>query len=177
MIFLIMLLANVIYGKDFLIKTGKGKYLVRGFRNRKNTENLATIGFDYEEPAWPNICSLKKEGPMNQTDVPGCGARIELKCVGGCLRILKVLYSCEEKNQSIPEQLAKVKARCEKKESCSVSASRTMFGKSECPNTPDDDMTMWITYSCDGGKDKTKLTGKRACLKKGKSPGRFRHNT
>ena len=86
-----------------------------------------------------------------------------MKCTGGCLKILKVLYSCEEKDNSIAEQVEKVKARCENKESCMVSASRRMFGGTECPGSPDEDMLMWITYRCDGGQDRTKLTGRKRC--------------
>merc|ERR1719153_813399 len=128
-IFLLVVFVDILYSNKFIIKTGKGKYLVKGPKNNQNIKkNPAKTGRDYQEPDWPNKCSLRKKGPMNQTDVPGCGARIELHCEGGCLRILKVLYSCKMKVQSVPAQLSKVKRRCENKESCSVSASRKMFG-------------------------------------------------
>ena len=161
---LLMLCINIIYGNNFIIKTGKKKYLVRGLKDSKKTKNIAKTGMDYQEPDWQNKCSLSKEGPMNQTDVPGCGARIELNCEGGCLRILKVLYSCKMKDQSIPGQLSKVKKRCENKETCSVTPSRKMFGNKECPSTPENDMVMWMTYRCDVGKDRTRLTGIKQCL-------------
>ena len=69
-IFSILLLTNILYGKDFLIKTKNKKYLMRGLKNRKNTDNLAMTGVDYEEPAWLNKCSLKKEGPMKDWPAP-----------------------------------------------------------------------------------------------------------
>ena len=100
---------------------------------------------------------------MVAKDVLGCGGRIEMKCKGGCLRIIKLLYSCERKDESLVEQLAKVQVRCEKKESCMVAASRRMFGNTECPGSPDAKMKMWITYRCDGGQGSSRLTGVRRC--------------
>ena len=98
---------------------------------------------------------------MRQYDVPGCGGRIDMRCTGGCLKILKLLYSCKEKRNSNIAQLSAVRARCENKEKCMVSASRIMFGRTECPASPDKDMVMWIVYRCDGGHDLTRLTGKK----------------
>ena len=141
-------------------------------RNNKKTKNPAKMEMDYQEPDWPNKCSLRKKGPTNQTDVPGCGARIELNCDGGCLRIIKVLYSCKMQDQSIPAQLSKVKGKCEGKESCSITPSRDLFGYSQCPDSPDDDMVMWISYRCDGGVVNARPAGRRDCWEtNGKSPG------
>ena len=47
-------------------------------------------GPDYNEPLILNVCSPKKEGPMNQTNVvPGSGGKIVLKSmsrnVAGCI--------------------------------------------------------------------------------------------
>ena len=162
-IFLLVVFVDILYSNNFIIKTGQGKYLVKGPKNNKKTKNLAKTGRDYQETDLPKKCSHRKKGPMNQADVPGCGARIELNCVGGCLTILKVLYSCKMRDQSVPEQLSKVKRRCENKENCSVEPSRKMFGYTECPKSPDDDMVMWITYRCDGGEDKTRPIGSREC--------------
>merc|ERR1719369_1138615 len=132
---------------------------------RLQSSKKTKTGSDYGD-YWLNRCSLRKPGPMIQINVPGCGD-VELKCLyNGCLRILKVLYSCEEKSQSNPDQLSKVKAICEKEESCVISASRKMFGNTECPNSSDSDMKMWITYSCDEGEDKTRINKKR-CSPKG----------
>merc|ERR1719369_733634 len=132
---------------------------------RLQSSKKTKTGSDYGD-YWLNRCSLRKPGPMTPINVPGCGDA-ELKCLNyGCLRILKVLYSCEEKSQSNPDQLSKVKAICEKEESCVISASRKMFGNTECPNSSDSDMKMWITYSCDEGEDKTRINKKR-CSPKG----------
>ena len=100
---------------------------------------------------------------MKQKDVVGCGGGIDLKCTGGCLQIYKVLYSCQEKEAN-KEQMKKVKAVCEKKESCTVQASRTLFGNEECPDSEDSKMNMWITYGCNDGKDETKVTGPQTCI-------------
>merc|ERR1719309_1875668 len=141
------------------------------FNGRLQSSKKIKTGSDYEEPGWLNRCSLRKPGPMTQINVPGCGD-VELKCLNyGCLRILKVLYSCEEKSQSNPDQLSKVKGICEKEETCTISASRKMFGNTECPNSPDSDMKMWITYSCDQGDDKTRINKKRCSPKGGSDAG------
>lgn len=101
---------------------------------------------------------------MKQRDVVGCGGGIDMRCTGGCLKIHKILYSCEEKETSNTEQLRKVQSLCDKKEQCAVKASREVFGNTECPDASDDQMLMWIVYSCDGGQDRTKLTGTTQCL-------------
>ena len=104
---------------------------------------------------------------MLQQDAVGCGGGIEMKCPGGCLKIHKTLYSCKIRNQSSPDQLKKVSDLCDTKEKCAVQASREMFGDHECPGTPDSDMKLWITYSCDGGQDGTRRTGPKKCKKEG----------
>ena len=108
---------------------------------------------------------------MLQQDAVGCGGGIEMKCTGGCLKIHKTLYSCKMRNQSSPEQLKMVSSLCDEKEKCAVQARREIFGNYECPGTPDKDMKLWITYSCDGGQDSTRLTGPKECLKEGESLG------
>jgi len=109
------------------------------------------------------ICGDSVEGPMIQKDVSGCGGKILLKCTGGCIRILKVLYSCEEKPEAIPSQVELVQTMCENKESCEVAASRDVFGSEECPDSADKDMSLWLTYRCDGGTDGTTDTGTKRC--------------
>ena len=161
-----ILLANVLHGKEVIIRTKNSKYLARIKGNKSNIEGGIERGNgnsnDYN---WKNPCSLKaaRPGPMIQKDVLGCGGRVEMKCTGGCLRILKVLYSCSERNETILEQLRKVQDRCENKESCTVSASRGMFGNTECPDLPDGKMKMWIVYRCDGGEATARITGARRC--------------
>ena len=107
-------------------------------------------------------CKYKKSGKMIQKDV-GFPGGIEMKCTGGCLKIHKALYSCKMRDQSSPEQLKMVSSLCDYKEKCAVQARREIFGNFECPGTPDSDMALWITYSCDGGQDGTK-----ECKKEGK---------
>ena len=106
---------------------------------------------------------------MVQKDVVGCGGGIEMKCPGGCLRIHKTLYACKMRAESSAEQLEKVSALCGGKEECAVNATRDMFGNKECPGSPDSDMNLWITYSCDGGHDETRITGPKQCINEGDS--------
>ena len=59
--------------------------------------------------AWLEKCSLKRgRGKQKKFDVPGCGGRLDMQCDGGCLSILKVIYSCEDQSTANPEQLLKV---------------------------------------------------------------------
>ena len=164
-IFLLML-ANAHHGKDVIIKTKKKNYLAHLGENKSNkrmNHNLK-YGFDYQnEPDWISNCSFKKRGEMVQQEIVGCGGGLDLKCTGGCLKIHKILYSCKEQKVSNAEQLQKVKSLCDKEEECSVQASRETFGNKECPDSPDSKMLMWIIYSCDGGEDRTKITGPKTC--------------
>ena len=166
--FSLVLLAKVLLGKEVIIRTKNNKYLARIKGNKSDTESGHERGNESDNDyslKWQNPCSLKEAnpGPMIQKDVLGCGGRVEMKCTGGCLRILKVLYSCSERNETIAEQLRKVKDRCENKETCTVSASRGMFGNTECPDFPDGKMKMWIVYRCDGGEATARITGARRC--------------
>jgi len=116
-------------------------------------------------PESPNKCSLKKEGPMIQTEVPVCQrdrARIELTCKGGCLRIFEVLGFCKMQNQSIPVEFAQVKQRCEAQEGCSYTPPTDL----SCSNSPDDDMAVGITFRCDGGEGEARRTGYKKCWEK-----------
>jgi len=165
-IFLSILLVTSILGKNLIIKTDKHRYLAntQGHKNTKNIRRHREHGSDYQdEIGWIDKCSLKKAGKLIQKDVVGCGGGIEMKCVGGCLKIHKLLYSCEESERSNPQQLESVKEVCDKKEECVLQASRELFGHKECPDTPDSNMVMWIVYSCDGGQDNTRLTGPQSC--------------
>ena len=100
---------------------------------------------------------------MRQETIVGCGGGLDMKCSGGCLKIHKILYSCKEQEVSNDEQLRIVQALCDKKHKCRVEASREMFGHEECPDTPDNEMIMWVVYSCDGGEDGTRLKGPKTC--------------
>ena len=78
---------------------------------------------------------------------------MDLKCTGGCIEIHKVLYSCNERNESASKQESIVNKICKGKEECQVTADRKTFGEDECPGTPDREMNLWITYSCNGNAD------------------------
>jgi len=152
---LCLLMVGMMEGRKLMIKTNKKHYLA----HMKHNKNVKT-GSDY----WLNRCSLPTPGEMLQEDVVGCGGGIELKCTGGCLRIHKILYACKMVDEPNQEQMKKVKALCDDKESCTVQASRTFFGNTECPDAPDSEMKLWITYSCDNeGRNSTKLTGPKEC--------------
>jgi len=152
---LCLLMVGMMEGRKLMIKTNKKHYLAR----MKHNKNVKT-GSDY----WLNRCSLPTPGEMLQVDVLGCGGAVDLKCTGGCLRIHKILYACKMRDEPNQEQMKKVKALCDDKESCTVEASRKLFGNDECPEAPDSEMKLWITYSCDNeGKNSTKLTGPTEC--------------
>ena len=88
------------------------------------------------------------------------------------MKILKTLYSCNERDQSIDNQLERVREICEDNESCVVPASREMLGEAECPGKPDKDMNLWLTYRCDGGKESNDALGPRRCPKVPSPPTR-----
>ena len=86
----VILLTNVLYGKDLLMKTRKGNHFLIRLKNNMTTRT--NTGADYNEPPILNICSPKKEGPMNQTNVvPGSGGKIVSKLmsriVEGCISL------------------------------------------------------------------------------------------
>ena len=150
----ILLFSNDLFAKDSIIETNKGKYLLK-LKDNKRT------GLDYNAPPRQEGCSLKATGPMQQRDVRGGGGKIELRCHGGCLRILKILYSCKEQPNSNTEQLKLVKVMCENKYKCRVKADRRTFGNYERPDAPDEEMNMWIVYRCNGGRDNTTVVGEK----------------
>ena len=93
------------------------------------------------------------------------------------MKIHETRYSCEMNEErplecstlpskSLPKQLKQVSSLCDRKEHCSVQASRKWFDyvKGKCSEVPDSDMTLMIRYSCnEGGKDETRLTGSKDC--------------
>ena len=154
-------MVGMIEGKKLIVKTNKKSYLAHQKGNKR--DKIRNTEKDYNEPAWPNPCSLRERGEMEQPDVRGCGGGIDLKCTGGCLEIYKTLYSCKQENVSNENQLKKVRSLCDKKESCRLEASRDFFGNTECPDAPDRKMALWVAYSCNEGRDETKLTGPKTC--------------
>ena len=76
-----------------------------------------------------------------------------------------MLYSCEAAdfpNDTKKEQLELVEENCQEKEACQIDVSREYFGDTECPGTEDEKMSLWLTYSCDGGgTDRTTVNNPR----------------
>ena len=97
------------------------------------------------------VCGDGKRGQMVQKDLNG-GDSLTIICEGGCIKIMKVLYSCKIRNSSNASQLRIVKGLCEDKKKCKVSASRKIFGDAECPGRREEQMQLWIVYRCDGRK-------------------------
>ena len=142
-----------------LAETDNHTFILETLENKFHTKDYMDIGITNGR------CS--KLGLMKQFDVPGCGGRVELNCIGGCISIQKVRYSCEEIDAIIPDQFQTVKNKCENKESCKVTANRKTFGNKECPEKSENEMYLWITYRCNGQdvEDKSRKTGRRRCPK------------
>ena len=79
-----------------------------------------------------------------------------------------MLYSCEdvgifisncscEAKLNNQEQLHLVQKFCQNKQNCQIDVSRQFFGNSQCPGTDDAGMNLWLSYSCDGGTDLTRI--------------------
>ena len=79
-----------------------------------------------------------------------------------------MLYSCEdvgifisncscEAKLNNQEQLHLVQKFCQNKQNCQIDVSRQFFGNSQCPGTDDAEMNLWLSYSCDGGTDLTRI--------------------
>ena len=67
-----------------------------------------------------------------------------------------MLYSCEAQLNNV-EQLLLVQKFCQYRQNCLIEVSRQFFGNSECPGTDDAGMNLWLSYSCDGGTDLTRI--------------------
>merc|ERR1712215_217491 len=168
------------YGYEYKTTKGYGKDDRNGYKTTKGYGKDDRYGYKttkgYGKDDGPGYkCKLKKRGEMKQHAIVGCGGGIKMECTGGCLKIHQTLYNREENPdemgyQSFPYQRKMVESLCNNKEKCTVQASREMFGYNECPEYPDSDMALFITYSCDGGQDGTRLTGPKRCKKrKGKT--------
>ena len=58
---------------------------------------------------------------------------------------------------SNPTQTQIVKDKCKNTNACRIEATREYFGNSECPGTDDDEMTLWMVYTCRGGSNKSSI--------------------
>jgi hypothetical protein len=100
-------------------------------------------------------CGDGKTGQMVQKDLIG-GNKLTIICEGGCIKIMKVFYSCKIEKSSKESQLRIVKGLCEDKDKCEVSATREMFGHDEFPDKKlEEELNLWVVYRCDGGEDIT----------------------
>merc|ERR1719431_307700 len=95
------------------------------------------IGDTTPEPITPRVVTAtsnsctSKEGSEVEQKVPGCGGRLDLNCINGCLRITKAQYTCAQDNSYTDDQLTKVQGLCEGKSKCKVPANRKVFGDSK----------------------------------------------
>ena len=117
---------NIQVGRaDIFLQTKQGKQFIATTKNRSNS------GDDYQYEI--NECSLDKgNGQMVQYDIP-IGGSIHMKCTGGCLNILKVLYACK-KAPTKPSHLKAVQELCQGKEECDV--EKTSLEKSPAKREP-----------------------------------------
>ena len=95
------------------------------------------------------VCGDGKTGQMVKKDLKG-GNKLKITWNDGCIKMMKVLYSCKMGESSNVSQLSIVKGLCEDKEKCEVSATRDMFGSTECPGKREEEMNLWTVYRCDG---------------------------
>ena len=100
-IFLSILLANMVLGQTFLIKTKHKKYLA-SIKSRRNIRRPAA-GTGYGNDYMGDNCNLKQRGAQKQHDVPGCGGVLQMRCEGGCLKIMSALYYCKENPEDNPQ--------------------------------------------------------------------------
>ena len=139
-----------------LLKTNQGSHFIGTTQNSSNSRPPGfhqKSGKDYQEGGWLNECSLEGSGKMVQHDIPSQGGSIHMRCSGGCLNILKVLYACK-KAPTKPAHLKAVQKLCQGKEECNVKPGTKLFGRVTCRESTKRPL-MWIVYSCVGGEDET----------------------
>ena len=98
--------------------------------------------------------------------VSGCGGIFHGVCRSGCLKIMKARFSCWDKGGLLNEEdLDIVKSLCNNKAECEVRASREVFGSKSCPTAEVWEMSLRVTYRCDGsyGVDESYVTS-TGCL-------------
>ena len=104
-------ISSQICGKTYLAKH-KNKTVI--LEVTKEAENQ---GKDYQFNVTIHSRSkCAKKGEIKQALVVGCGGTIEIECESGCLEIHKVLYTCNERNESLASQERIVNRKCKGKE-------------------------------------------------------------
>ena len=158
--FFCLLQMHQVYNKMYLAKSKKQNLMVK----TENKESLGAYGNDYQLQA-PQEKKCQPQGQMKQMTVIGCGGRLELKCTNGCIQLHKVLYSCVERNDSNANQEDVANKKCKGNESCKLTANRNTFGSKECPDIHESEMSLWVSYTCDGSQviDESRLSGRRRC--------------
>ena len=153
--------SNVLYvtyrcngGKDMTMQHGPKKHSNFYPQNIEFVKKTNKISKELNlfGKCWPN-----KGWKLKRMNIVGSGGGINMRCLGGCLKIHQILYSCEETKPWNPEQLKKAQKLCDEKEECTVMATRKMFGNQECPDSPEKEMNLKLQYSCEGGKDRTRF--------------------
>ena len=46
---------------------------------------------------------------------------------------------------------------CQNRQTCRIDVNKRFFGEEECPGLSDKEMSLWLTYSCDGGSDRSRI--------------------
>ena len=46
---------------------------------------------------------------------------------------------------------------CQNRQTCRIDVNKRFFGEEECTGLSDKEMSLWLTYSCDGGSDRSRI--------------------
>jgi len=104
-------------------------------------------GLSYTGQGCAKCEAAPRGGEMISRDIPLDGGWININCgTGGCITLHKVMAGCRAgANKHIPKV-----AHCEGKQTCNIKPTSAQFGVS-CSGF----RRMWITWSCNSGRDKT----------------------
>jgi len=107
-------------------------------------------GLSYTGQGCAKCEAAPRGGAKKSRDIPLDGGWIDINCgTGGCITLHKVMAGCSMKgDQTI--HIPKV-AHCNGKQTCNIQPTSSQFGVS-CNNGW---RRMWITWSCNSGRDKT----------------------
>ena len=76
-------------------------------------EGSGMFGEPEDESLNPNQCDLKPTGPMKFKEVPGNGAKLNLHCNGGCIKMHKIRYTCKKERDTVQKQNQNRKKQCD----------------------------------------------------------------
>jgi len=88
------------------------------------------------------------------------GGSAEIFCTGGCIHITKVVHDClgNHKRDARPDELEKVRNKCEGKSYCKVeSPDSDFFGRTPPCQTRNKAAQTWFKYKCINGLEKSKI--------------------